>query len=132
MAAEEPLHPLDRILPGDGIAAGRRAAAIRHVGVAALTHVTRWPVAVERMVGARIDLDRHRIARGIGCLGKLRAMLGWGPIVLLADEDEERRHRLVGADIARHRAVIAELAVDIPIAIGGTATGIERDARGKA
>src|SRR5579862_7611069 len=109
IASEERLHLLDCIFPGDGIAAGRGAAPFGRVGIAPLGDVARRPVAVEGMISAGIDLDRDWIADSVRGFAELRAMRGRRPIVLLADEDEERRDRLVGADIVRHRTAVAKL-----------------------
>src|SRR5882672_1601769 len=116
VAAEERAHLLEAVGPCLGASARRRAAAARRARIDARRDVAHGVGAVERVMRAGIDLERQGIAGLHRALDERAAGLGGRPVVLVADEDQQRCARPVDAERARERR----------------APRIERDARGEA
>src|SRR5262249_11532513 len=87
----EERHDLaNAVRPGLGIAAGRRAMARRRARIDPSVHVADRVRAIERMIGPGIDLDRHPAASLLRGFGQSAARLSRCPVVLLADQDQQR------------------------------------------
>src|SRR5258708_36926066 len=106
--------------------------AVGLVGIVALGVVPHRRIAVETVHRPGIDLERDGRAGELRRFGQALAIGSRRPIVLLADQDEERGRWLVAAGRAKTRTAPPCAASGVPRAVIGAAAGVERDRGGEA
>jgi hypothetical protein len=112
--------------PRLGIPAGRGTAPSGGIHVDAFHDISGWPVAVERMVSPRIDLDPHRILGLLGGFGKFSARFSGGSVVVFSDENQQGGDGLVLVDVIRDRLARPSLAPALPAAVSSDTGRIKR------
>src|SRR5262249_3091241 len=93
--AKENHDLLNAVRPCLGISAGRGPAARRRIGVDARRNIAHRIRAIKAMMRSWIDFNRNRISSLLRCFGYFLTRFRRSPVIILANEDQQRRERLV-------------------------------------